>query len=90
MLQPSLPNNASPVGLPLLNGLDAGQQLGERHQKIKVVYPTQNRDPNLAAESFRRNASEYLLKSSSAPELSLAIREAVRGTPPRHSNPGRG
>jgi DNA-binding NarL/FixJ family response regulator len=67
------------IGLPLLNGLDAGQQLRERHPEIKIVYLTQNRDPNLAAEAFRRKASGYLLKNSAASELSLAIREAVRG-----------
>ena len=67
------------IGLPLLNGLDAGQQLRERHPGIKIVYLTQNRDPNLAAEAFRRKASGYLLKNSAASELSLAIREAVRG-----------
>jgi DNA-binding NarL/FixJ family response regulator len=67
------------IGLPLLNGLDAGQQLRERNPEIKIVYLTQNRDPHLAAEAFRRKASGYLLKNSAASELSLAIREAVRG-----------
>ena len=67
------------IGLPLLNGLDAGQQLRELHPGIKIVYLTQNRDPNLAVEAFRRKASGYLLKNSAASELSLAIREAVRG-----------
>src|SRR5262249_29483594 len=56
-----------------------GQQLREQNPKIKIVYLTQNRDPNLAAEAFRRKASGYLLKNSAASELSLAIREAVRG-----------
>jgi DNA-binding NarL/FixJ family response regulator len=67
------------IGLPLLNGLDAGQQLRERNPKIKIVYLTQNRDPHLAAEAFRRKAYGYLLKNSAASELSVAIREAVRG-----------
>jgi DNA-binding NarL/FixJ family response regulator len=67
------------IGLPLLNGLDAGQQLREQSPEIKIVYLTQNRDPNLAVEAFRRKASGYLLKNSAASELSLAIREAVRG-----------
>ncbi len=67
------------IGLPLLNGLDAGQQLRERNPEIKIVYLTQNRDHHLAAEAFRRKASGYLLKNSAASELSVAIREAVRG-----------
>lgn len=67
------------IGMPLLNGLDAGEQLREQKPEIKIVYLTQNRDPNLAAEAFRRKASGYLLKNSAASELSLAIREALRG-----------
>jgi hypothetical protein len=48
--------------MPLLNGLDAGEQLKALHSEIKVIYLTQNREPRLAAEAFRRKASGYLLK----------------------------
>jgi DNA-binding NarL/FixJ family response regulator len=67
------------IGMPLLNGLDAGEQLKALHPKMKVVYLTQNREPRFAIEAFRRQASGYLLKDSAASELSTAIRDALRG-----------
>jgi DNA-binding NarL/FixJ family response regulator len=67
------------IGMPLLNGLDAGEQIKALHPHIKVIYLTQNRDPRIAAEAFRRHASGYLLKDSAASELTTAIREALRG-----------
>jgi DNA-binding NarL/FixJ family response regulator len=67
------------IGMPLLNGLDAGEQLKTLHPDIKVIFLTQNREPRYAVEAFRRNASGYLLKDSAASELTTAIREALRG-----------
>jgi DNA-binding NarL/FixJ family response regulator len=67
------------IGMPLLNGLDAGEQLKALHPGIKVIFLTQNREPRFAVEAFRRNASGYLLKDSAASELTTAIREALRG-----------
>ena len=67
------------IGMPLLNGLDAGEQLKTLHSEIKVIYLTQNREPRLAVEAFRRKASGYLLKDSAASELTTAIRQALQG-----------
>jgi DNA-binding NarL/FixJ family response regulator len=67
------------IGMPLLNGLDAGEQLKSRHPEIKVIYLTQNREPRFAVEAFRHQASGYLLKDSAASELTIAIRQALRG-----------
>ena len=67
------------IAMPLLNGLDAGERLKALHPDIKVIYLTQNREPRVAAEAFRRGASAYLLKDSAASELTTAIREALRG-----------
>ena len=67
------------IGMPLLNGLDAAEQLKTLHPHIKVIVLTQNREPRFAAEAFRRHASGYLLKDSAASELTTAIRESLRG-----------
>src|SRR5919106_2402827 len=67
------------IGMPLLNGLDAGEQLKALHPTMKVIVLTQNREPRFAVEAFRRQASGYLLKDSAASELTTAIREALRG-----------
>jgi len=67
------------VSMPLLNGLDAGQQIKELIPSIKLVYLTMNHDADLAAEAFRRGASGYLLKTCAASELATAVREVLRG-----------
>jgi DNA-binding NarL/FixJ family response regulator len=67
------------IGMPLLNGLDAAEQLKTLHPHIKVIFLTQNREPRFAVEAFRRQASGYLLKDSAASELTTAIREALTG-----------
>jgi DNA-binding NarL/FixJ family response regulator len=67
------------IGMPLLNGLDAAEQLKTLHPAMKVIVLTQNREPRFAVEAFRRHASGYLLKDSAASELTTAIREALRG-----------
>ena len=67
------------VGMPLLNGLDAGHQVKQLLRSVKLVYLTMNHDPHLAAEAFRRGASAYLLKTSAASELTVAVREVLKG-----------
>ena len=67
------------IGMPLLNGLDAGEQLKALHPGIKVVVLTQNREPRFAVEAFRRHASGYVLKDAAASELTAAIRAALAG-----------
>jgi len=51
------------IAMPILNGLDAGQQIKQRLPAVKLVYLTMNPDPEVAAEAFRRGASGYLLKT---------------------------
>jgi DNA-binding NarL/FixJ family response regulator len=67
------------IAMPLLNGLDAGYQVKQLLDSVKLVFLTMNTDPALAAEAFRRGASGYLLKTSSASELIVAIREVLKG-----------
>jgi len=67
------------VAMPLLNGLDAGQQVKEFLPSVKLVFLTMNPDADLVAEAFRRGASGYLLKTCAASELAIAVREVLRG-----------
>ncbi|HZM89808.1 MAG TPA: response regulator transcription factor [Blastocatellia bacterium] len=67
------------IGMPLMNGLSAGQRLKQDLPATKLIYLTMNQDPDLAAEAFKLGASGYLLKSSAASELAHAIREALIG-----------
>ena len=67
------------VGMPLLNGLDAGRQLKALQRSVKLIYLTMNPEPDLAREALRLGASGYVLKSSAASELKQAIQEALKG-----------
>lgn len=67
------------IGMPQLNGLDAGQQLKQTMPTVKLVYLTMSVEPEVAAEAFRRGASGYVLKSSGAEELTAAIRHVLKG-----------
>lgn len=67
------------IAMPVLNGLDASDQLLEAVPTIKVMFLTMNSDPSVAAEAFRRGASAYLLKTCAATELVCAVREVLRG-----------
>lgn len=67
------------IAMPLLNGLDAGEQVKQILPTVKLVYLTMNMNPEIAAEAFRRGAAAYLPKSTAAKELVTAIREVRRG-----------
>ena len=66
------------IGMPLMNGLDAGFRLKQIRPNVHLVYLTMNDDPDLAVEAMRCGASGYLLKSSAAEELIMAIQLALK------------
>ncbi len=67
------------ISMPMLNGLDAGEQLKKMMPDVKLIFLTVNEDPDFVSEAFRVGASGYLLKSSAASELFQAIQDVCRG-----------
>ena len=67
------------IAMPLLNGLDAGEQVKGVMPGVKLIFLTMNSDTDLAAEAFRRGASGYLLKTCAASEMVVAVRDVLRG-----------
>jgi DNA-binding NarL/FixJ family response regulator len=67
------------IAMPVLNGLDAAQQVKAAMPAVKLVFLTMNSDIELAAEAFRRGASGYLLKTCAASEMVSAVRDVLRG-----------
>ena len=67
------------LGMPNINGMEAGSELKKRLPRTKVIVLTMNEDSEIARESLRRWASGYLLKKSAPSELVNAIREALHG-----------
>lgn len=67
------------IAMPLLNGLDAGEQVKHFLPDAKLIYLTMNTNSEVAAEAFRRGASGYLPKHAAASELLSAVREVLKG-----------
>jgi len=67
------------IGMPMMNGLSAGQELKQMMPLVRLVYLTMNHDADLAGEAFRLGASAFLLKNSAASELLQALRGVARG-----------
>jgi DNA-binding NarL/FixJ family response regulator len=68
------------IAMPVLNGLDAGQQVKEIvSPSTKIIIVTMNPDPEIAAEAFRRGMSGYVVKTCDSSELINAIKDVLRG-----------
>ena len=67
------------LGMPLLNGMDAGRELKRLLPKTKIIVLTMSEDYELASLALREWASGYLLKKSAGGELVKAVREVLRG-----------
>jgi DNA-binding NarL/FixJ family response regulator len=67
------------LNMPLLNGLDASEQLKQLLPRTKIIVLTMNEDAEIAHETMRTWASGYLLKKSAGSELLKAVREVLNG-----------
>jgi DNA-binding NarL/FixJ family response regulator len=67
------------LGLPLLNGMDAGRELKKLLPSTRILVVTVNEDSVVASEALREWASGFLLKKSAGSELTHALRELLQG-----------
>ena len=67
------------IAMPLLNGLDAAEQLRTLLPRARLIFLTANEDPDLAAQALDAGASGYLLKKSAGGELFEAIQQVRAG-----------
>ena len=67
------------IGMPVLNGLDAGERVKRILPGVKLIFLTVSPDADVVVEAFRRGASGYLLKNSAPVELVSAIRCVLEG-----------
>src|SRR5207248_11377378 len=51
------------IGMPLLNGMNAAERIKRITPGAKIIFVTINRDPEVIAESLRRGADGYILKT---------------------------
>jgi DNA-binding NarL/FixJ family response regulator len=66
------------IGLPLLDGMSAGQELHTRLPHTKIIVVTMYEEVEIAAEALQHWASAYLLKKSAGSELLKAVREVLK------------
>jgi DNA-binding NarL/FixJ family response regulator len=67
------------IGMPHLNGLDAGRNLKRTLPNVKLIFMTMHEDPYLVGEAFRAGGSAFLLKDAAASELTTAIDAVLKG-----------
>jgi DNA-binding NarL/FixJ family response regulator len=67
------------VSMPVLNGVDATEQIKALSPDTKVVVLTMHNEPELAVQAFRAGALGYVLKTSAGEELITAIEEVSKG-----------
>jgi DNA-binding NarL/FixJ family response regulator len=67
------------ISMPVLNGLEATEQIKKRAQHIKVLVLSAYDNDEYVLQVTRSGANGYLLKNSSADELFAAIRNVARG-----------
>jgi DNA-binding NarL/FixJ family response regulator len=67
------------ISMPILNGLDAGEQIKRALPMVKLIYLTMNPDPQVAVEALSRGASGYLVKTCATSEMLVAVRGVLRG-----------
>src|SRR6516162_1694696 len=67
------------IGMPLLNGLEAGRRLKRANPKVKLIYLTMSNNIEYAREAIQAGASAFVLKNSQSAQFLQAIRNALRG-----------
>jgi DNA-binding NarL/FixJ family response regulator len=65
------------IGMPLINGLNAGRRLKKLLPETKLIFLTMQMDREVAGEAFRFGTSGYVGKSSAGTELVEAIHKAL-------------
>lgn len=67
------------ISMPLLNGIDAAQQLHAAGCRAKIVFLTMHPDQTYATRALDAGAFGYVLKHAASDELVTAIKAALRG-----------
>jgi DNA-binding NarL/FixJ family response regulator len=68
------------VAMPLLNGIEAARQIGQRNLKSKIIFLTMHPEVIYARQALAAGGCGYVLKSSAGEELISAINDALKGS----------
>jgi DNA-binding NarL/FixJ family response regulator len=67
------------IGLPKLNGLEAGRQICDLVPSAKIVFLTQEADVDVVREAFSCGAWGYVLKQEAYSDLLAALSSVLQG-----------
>ena len=67
------------IGLPKLNGIEAGQQLRKLSPKSKIIFVTQESSAEVVHEALSLGARGYVVKTSAESDLLAAVESVISG-----------
>jgi DNA-binding NarL/FixJ family response regulator len=67
------------ISMPVMNGIEAAQQLKKDGHKARIVFLTVHDDPDFVTEALEAGALGYVIKARMVSDLVVAIKEAHAG-----------
>ena len=67
------------IGLPKLNGIEAARRIGQVSPGSKILFLSQNNDPDIVQEALGTGALGYVLKMNALGELLPAVNAVLQG-----------
>jgi DNA-binding NarL/FixJ family response regulator len=69
------------IGLPSVNGIEAARRIRLRRSNSKILFMSQESDPEVVQEALSVGRTGYLLKADASAELLAAVEATVKGEP---------
>jgi DNA-binding NarL/FixJ family response regulator len=67
------------IGLPTMSGIEAARQIRTLSPRSKIIFVTQEADPDVVREAFKLGAAGYVVKTSLASDLLTAVDAVLDG-----------
>jgi len=67
------------ISMPVLNGIEAANQLKHKGSTTKIIFLTIHEDPDFVRAAFDTGASGYVIKRCLVPDLCAAVKEVLAG-----------
>ena len=67
------------IGLPTLNGIEAAERISTLVRDAKVIFVTQNNDPDIMSSALSNGAKGYVIKEHAERELAPALEAVLDG-----------
>jgi DNA-binding NarL/FixJ family response regulator len=67
------------IGLPTLNGIEAAKRMHRVVPDAKILFLTQNNDPDMVRAAFSNGATGYVLKLDASTQLLHAVEAILQG-----------